>query len=121
MPDFTFDGIRLDLTGYRSLAFNYEQSDMRVAYRRTHPSSWDELINYMERYGTYDNEFTPGEVVAMTEDLRTLKQDHTPFTDNPDKAYQEAHSHRSENDKKHAKLHQEIEQKHQQLASQQGR
>lgn len=104
----TFDGIHLDLTGDKQLSFSYEASDMQVAYRRTTPHSWDDLIRWLETKGGADNELTPGEVVAMVEDLRSLKQNGTPFTNNPDQAYREAHQQRGANDQRHAGLHQQI-------------
>ncbi|HET7036003.1 MAG TPA: hypothetical protein VFI42_10020 [Thermomicrobiaceae bacterium] len=106
--NYDFDGITLHLTGDRQLQFDYEPSDMRVAYRRSTPSSWQDIISWMEKKGTFDNEFTPGEVVAMVEDLRSLKQGGEQFTDNPDQAFQEAHQHRGHNNQQHQQLHQEI-------------
>lgn len=106
--NYDFDGITLHLTGDRQLAFDYEQSDMQVAYRRSTPNSWQDIISWMEKKGTFDNEFTPGEVVAMVEDLRSLKQNGTPFTNNPDQAFAEAHKLRGQNNQQHQQLHQEI-------------
>lgn len=108
MTEQVFEGVHMDLTPYRQLTFDYEPSDVRVAYRRTDPKSWDDLINWLEKQGSYDNEFTPGEVVAMVEDLRMLKSKKASFIDNPDKAFQEAHGFRIEDNKKYAKDHQEI-------------
>lgn len=106
--NYDFDGITLHLTGDRQLQFDYEASDMRVAYRRSTPNSWQDIIGWMEKKGTFDNEFTPGEVVAIVEDLRSLKQSGTQFTNNPDQAFQEAHQHRGRNNQQHQQLHQEI-------------
>ncbi len=105
----SFEGIHLDLTGHRELQFDYRQSDVEVVYRRTQPSSWDDMIGWLETKGTNDNELTPGEVVAMVEDLRTLKNQGARFTSDPAQAYQEAHRHRAENMRKHGELHRKIQ------------
>jgi hypothetical protein len=103
-----FEGIQMDLTGTREVTFDYMTGDMEVAYRRTNPNSWQDIISWLEKQGTRDNELTPGEVVAMVEDLRTLEDKDIPFTDNPDKAFQEAHRYREENNKNFTKNHKEI-------------
>lgn len=103
-----FDGIHLHLTPYRELEFDYTASDMDVVYRRTRPHSWDDLITWLERQGDLDNELTPGEVVALVEDLRTLKQQGVPFIADPQRAFEEAHRHRAANSQQHAQLHERI-------------
>ncbi len=88
------EGIKAQATGDKQWQKDYAKSDMEVVYRRTHPKSWDDLIHWLEQYGESDNELTPGERVAMKEDLTRLKQQGVAFTDNPHKASQEEHQHR---------------------------
>lgn len=91
------EGVDVKVTGHESWKEDYEVSDMQVVYRRTNPKSWDDMINWLEKYGASDNELTPGETIALTQDLRTLKQKGIAFTGNPDKAFSEAHKYRKEN------------------------
>lgn len=67
------------------------------------------MIGWLETKGTNDNEVTPGGVVAMVEDLRTLQDQSARFTSDPAQAYQEAHRHRAEHVRKHGALHRKIE------------
>lgn len=96
------EGVDVDVTGDKSWPMNYEQSDMQVVYRRVpHANSWSDLINWLEKHGEADNELSPGEAVALKADLSSLKNNGVPFTNNPDKAYEEACKYREQNRKAH--------------------
>lgn len=73
--------------GKKSWEHRYSLSDMEVVYRRGHWNSWDEIIGWLEAHGEADNELTPGETVAITEDLRSVRDAKVPFTTDPRKAY----------------------------------
>jgi hypothetical protein len=88
------EGVKVRETGHKQWEKDYTQSDMEVVYRRVSAQSWDDLIKWLEEEGESDNELTPGEVVAMVEDLRELKREGTPFITDPGTAYQEAHKRR---------------------------
>ncbi len=71
------------------------QSDMEVLFRRVNnASSWDSLIEWFEEQGDRDNELTPGEVIAMKEDLGRLEQQGAQFTNDPKRASDMALKHR---------------------------
>ncbi len=95
------EGVQVKVTGHKQWQEDYTLSDMQVVYRRTNPKSWDDMIKWLEKYGESDNELTPGETIALTQDLRSLKQSHISFTDNPEKAFSEAHKHRKQNWERH--------------------
>ncbi len=110
MPNKTFGGINLRLMPDEELQFDYTQSDVRAVYRRGLWHSWNDIVSWIERDGTRDNELTPGEAVALVEDARTLAQNNTRFTSDPRHAYQELHKQRDANAHKHVSLYRRIDQ-----------
>ena len=72
--DKDIEGVEIKKTGHKHL------SDMQVLYRLGSWHNWDEAIHWLETKGEQDNELTPGETVAMTEDLRKLKSKGAKFT-----------------------------------------
>ncbi len=90
---------------------DYQPSDMELVYRRGDWHSWQDEIKWLEQFGEHDRRLTPGETIAMVEDLRSLQQAGAPFTKDPDRAYQMAHRYRAENNQRYARQHEhEMEQ-----------
>ncbi len=86
-------GVRVRPTGYKSWERKYSLSDVEVLYRRGDWHNWRDMIHWLETQGERDNELTPGEVIAMTEDLRRLEDSGAEFTKDPRKAYEAMSSH----------------------------
>ncbi|MHB0868616.1 MAG: hypothetical protein ACYC5J_04080 [Chloroflexota bacterium] len=87
MPERDVEGVHVERTGSKKWEHAYDLSDMEAAYRRGHWNSWDDLIHWLETEGEKDNELTPGEVIAMVEDLRLVRDAGVPFTNDPRKAF----------------------------------
>ena len=105
MPERQVEGVNVRETGLKQWQFDYTESDVEALYRRGDWHSWQDEINWLERFGEQDNELTPGETIAMTEDLRSLESRHAPFTSDPDQAYEMAHKFRAENNQRYAQQH----------------
>ncbi len=87
MSEKKIEGVSVDVTGHKKRAHSYDLSDMQVVFRRGHWQSWDDVIRWLETEGEADNELTPGETIAITEDLRRVRDAGIPFTNDPHKAY----------------------------------
>jgi len=105
MPQKMVQGVKIMETGHKEWQFDYQESDMESAYRRGDWHSWQELVRWLEQKGEEHKRLTPGETVAMVEDLRSLMQSGTPFTKDPNRAYQMAHKFRAENNRRFAQEH----------------
>lgn len=79
-----------------SFAPGYKKSDVERIYHDAKPTSWQDLVNYIESKGDAQWHITPGEAVAMKDDFKRLIQNHVPFTSDPAKAYDEAHQYRGQ-------------------------
>ncbi len=102
------EGVTMNLTPNKKLNFDYGPGDMQAVYNRGPWKNWKEGIAWLEKKGEADNELTPGETIALVEDLRSVAQAKEPFTDDPVKAYRMAHKHRAQNNKKYAQEHQQV-------------
>lgn len=107
MPVKTVEGVKIMDTGYKKWNFDYEQGDIKALYNRGSWRKWQDEIKWLEKNGERDNEFTPGETVAMVEDLRSLHEGKAPFESDPMNAYKLAHKYRSQNNRKFAREHRE--------------
>lgn len=52
----------------------YKKSDMERIYHDAHPHSWQDLINFIEKKGDSEWHITPGEAMAMKDDLKHLTE-----------------------------------------------
>ncbi len=73
---------------------DYAASDLKLVFEHSHPHTWNDALKWVESEGVGNARLTPGEVDAMKEDLQKMKDDHVPFTDNYEKAYETAHKNR---------------------------
>lgn len=105
MTEKIVEGVKVEETGHKHWELDYKQSDMESAYRYSQPSSWDSLISWLEQHGEAKKRLTPGETVALVEDLRSVRSSGAPFSSDPDKAFEMAHKHRGENKQKFAQQH----------------
>jgi len=101
------EGVRIEETGNKKWSFDYGQGDVKALYKRGDWHNWQEEIGWLQQYGERDNELTPGETVAMCEDLRSLMKSGVTFTNDPGQAYKMAHKLRAENNRRHASEHAE--------------
>lgn len=76
-------GIDIKKTGQKDWSKGYHISDMETLFSRGDWASYDDVIKWLEDKGEQDNELTPGEVVAMKEDLENLKKKGVEFSKNP--------------------------------------
>lgn len=83
-----------------SFAPGYEKSDMERLYFDAKPTSWPELVKFLDTRGDSQWHLTPGEVVSIRDDLQQLIKHNVPFTTDPAKAYDEAHKYRAQDVKK---------------------
>ena len=88
------EGVKVNETGNKEWGKDYGKGDMEAVYRRGDWQSWDQIINWLEESGESDNELTPGEVVAMKEDISKLRQQGEDFIEDPDEAFAMAHKNR---------------------------
>ncbi|MGE5620364.1 MAG: hypothetical protein ACM3US_14050 [Sphingomonadaceae bacterium] len=88
MREEEIEGVHIERTGHKKMEHAYDLSDMEVVYRRGDWHNWDEIIHWLETQGERDNELTPGEVIAMVEDLRMVRDSGAAFTKDPRKAYE---------------------------------
>ncbi|MDI7276958.1 MAG: hypothetical protein QME94_13350 [Anaerolineae bacterium] len=116
MPVRHVQGVRIDETGNKKWDYDYGPSDVKSLYRRGAWRNWQEEINWLQQYGERDNKLTPGETVALVEDLRSLMQARAPFTSDPMQAFQMAHKYRMENNRKFAREHAEAVQQAREIA-----
>ncbi len=82
-------GINIANSSSNKFTDTYQKSDVEELYRKAHPTSWKDLLNYVESRGDATWHITPGEDEAMKRDLQRLAGSNTPFPSNPDQAYQE--------------------------------
>ncbi len=91
----SIEGIRMHPSPHKKMERDYTQSDMEVVYRRGDWHNWRDMIHWLETKGEGDNELTPGEVIAMVEDLRQVERSGVQFTKDPKQAYEMAHRYRA--------------------------
>ena len=58
----------------------YLPSDIEALYERGNWHSWDELINWLDRYGRSDDELGGHEVNLMLSDWKHLRSARIPFS-----------------------------------------
>jgi hypothetical protein len=107
MPERMIEGVRIQMTANKKLDFDYDLGDVKALYRRGDWRNWQDEVRWLEQFGERDNELTPGQTVAMVEDLRSLQASKAPFTSDPNQAFQMAHRFRSENNRKYAQEHEQ--------------
>lgn len=99
------EGVQIEATPNKKWQFDYEMGDVKAAYRRGDWRNWQDVISWLEKFGEADNELTPGETVALVEDLRSLRDSGAQFTRDPMQAFQMAHKFRSQNKTRYAQEH----------------
>lgn len=77
-------------TSNEKKAEGYAPSDVEQIYEDAHPTSWQDLVKFIESKGDEEWHITPGEAKSMKNDFSRLAQMNVPFTSDPQKAYQEA-------------------------------
>lgn len=107
MTERIIEGVRIRDTGHKRWQYDYEPGDLKAVYNRREWSSWDEMIHWLEQEGEADNELTPGETIALVEDLRSVRDMGAPFVMNPTEAFELVHKHRNENNRRFAQEHAE--------------
>ncbi len=98
-------GVRVEPSPYKKFDFDYDQGDIKTLFRRGEWRNWQQGIKWLSENGERDNELTPGETIAMVEDLRSLADAGTPFTTDPTQAFKLAHKNRVQNNKRFVKEH----------------
>jgi hypothetical protein len=88
------EGVKVKATGNKDMEKDYGPGDFEVLYSRGEWRNWDEEIKWLEENGESDNELTPGETIAMKEDIMRLKENDEPFESDYQMAYEKAHRNR---------------------------
>jgi hypothetical protein len=88
------EGVDVNRTGNKDMRKEYAESDVEVLFRRGEWRNWDDAINWLEQNGDSDNELTPGETIAMKEDLSELRKRGEKFFGDPRKVYDMTRRHR---------------------------
>lgn len=74
----------------------YQKSDVEVVYRRGEWHSWRDVVHWLERGLSRDqqadNELSEAESRQLLDDFRKLGQQGKRFTDDPGRAYRELQS-----------------------------
>jgi hypothetical protein len=70
---------------------SYQKSDVEEIYKRAHPKSWNDLVQYITTKGDATWHITPGEAEAMKRDFERVAKSNAPFQNSPDRAYEVAH------------------------------
>jgi hypothetical protein len=79
----------------RKVFKDYEESNVRAAFERGTLSSWQDLVNLLERQSLDDWPLTPGESAHMIADARQAMKDNVPFSYHPETAFRVMRSHRN--------------------------
>ena len=80
---------------------------MKTVFRRGQWRNWNDAIKWLQENGERDNELTPGETIALVEDLRSLAESKAPFTMDPMEAFKLAHKNRAQNNRRFAQEHEQ--------------
>lgn len=79
----------------RKVYKDYEESDVRDAVEHGRPSSWSDLLSFLEQHGLTTHHITPGEAAHMIADVKQAMKDNVPFPQNPEQAFRVMKSHRN--------------------------
>lgn len=96
MKEQDVQGVEVKKTGNKQWERDYGEGDIEVVLSRGDWQDWDDAINWLEENGEQDNELTPGEAVAMAEDLRDLRDQGEPYSNDPNEVYNKAHQYRAQ-------------------------
>lgn len=87
------DGVDISNPSSRRYGESYRESDIAEIYKDAHPTSWQDLLNYVEKKGDATWHITPGEAIAIKQDIqRVMKSGNKSFPNNPKQAFQELSS-----------------------------
>jgi hypothetical protein len=79
----------------RKVFKDYDEADVRAVVQEANPSSWQDLVNYLERRGLDAWRATPGEDAHMIADAKQAMKDNVPYLRNPEQSYRVLKSHRN--------------------------
>jgi len=107
MREVRIEGVKIQPSPHKKYNFDYEQGDMKTVFRRGQWRNWNDAIKWLQENGERDNELTPGETIALVEDLRSLAESKAPFTMDPMEAFKLAHKNRAQNNRRFAQEHEQ--------------
>lgn len=108
------DGVDIVNTTSQRMGESYRKSDIEELYKKAHPTSWQDLLNFVDKKGDATWHITPGEAVAIKKDIQRVMGSNKPFPNNPDQAFQElssqgmggkAHPHSEQHEQQHQHGH----------------
>ncbi len=79
----------------RKVIKDYLEAAVSDAFQQATPSSWHDLVRFLERTNEQAAEGTPVEGAHMIADAKQAMKDNVPFTHNPEQAYRVMKSHRN--------------------------
>lgn len=100
MPEETIKNVKMNMTGDKNWTMDYKKSDVDqliddyIGKHHDWPKSWRELMGFDEKHGEAEWHITPGEAVAMKEDMQEAISHNVPFTHDRQKLYHDMHQYR---------------------------
>lgn len=79
----------------RKVFKDYEESGVQEAFAEGHPTSWYDLIHFLERLDLTTSRITPGEAAHLIADARQAAMDNVPLPQSAEQAYRVMKSHRN--------------------------
>lgn len=100
MPEEQIEGVKVNVTGDKNWTMDYRESDVGQLFRDysrrkgSAPKNWQDLMQFDEAEGAGEWHITPGEAVALKQDMEEAMKHNAPFSDDPNKVFQEMHQYR---------------------------
>lgn len=102
-------GVDITNMGSKDWKPSYAESDVAELYKKAHPTSWQDLLNYVEKKGDATWHITPGQAIAIKEDLVQVIHHNLRFANNPQQAYKDLHQYRGQDRKEEPKAEKKMQ------------
>jgi hypothetical protein len=79
----------------RKVFKDYDESVVQDAFDDAEPSSWQDLVYYLDRNGLAAGRLSAGEIAHLAADAKQAMLDNVPFTHNVEQAFRVLRSHRN--------------------------
>ncbi len=79
----------------RKVFKDYDESAVRDVVQQANPSSWQDMVRYLEQRRIEAQYVTPGEDAHMIADAKQAMKDNVPFSHNPEQSFRVLKSHRN--------------------------
>jgi hypothetical protein len=79
----------------RKVFRDYGEPEVRNVFTQADATSWQDLVNFLDRRERENDIAVPGETAHLMADARQAMKDNVPFARNPEQAYRVLKSHRN--------------------------